>query len=130
MKRRQLATLELPLGMCAAGAVVLARIWAWTGIPTWLPAAPLVRLGVASPLTGMTRSFVAMASGDPARALAWHPLGPALFLACAIAPALAVASLVRGRRFSVVETVMRSGAAWSVTAAIVAAAWVRQMVVL
>jgi hypothetical protein len=49
------------------------------------------------PLCGMTRSFVALAHGDLAAALRFHPAGPLLFVAMAGFLAAAVVALVRGR---------------------------------
>lgn len=128
MTRRDIALFEMPLAVLGALAVALACAWASAGIPAWIPDAPLVRVGVPSPLSGMTRSFVAMASGDAIRAFAWHPLGPLLFVACAIAPLLTVASFARGGRLPVVERVLHSNAAWMVAGAVFAAAWIRQIV--
>ena len=104
--------LLLPLSL-----VALAFVFASTGIPAWIPPAPLVRLGIASPLTGMTRSFVALASGHIARAFALHPLGPLVFAACLAAPVLAIRPVALGARF------------WWCVAALFAIVWVRQILV-
>lgn len=128
--RRALLSLEVPLGSLGALAVVLGAVFAVTGIPSWIPTAPVVHLGVASPTTGMTRSFVALVSGDPARAFVLHPLGPLAFAACIAMPAIAVASWIRGARFVVVSRLLHSTAAWLCVGAVLAAAWVRQIVVM
>jgi hypothetical protein len=106
---------------------VLAFVFASTGIPVWLPPAPIVRLGIPSPLTGMTRSFVAMASGNPTAAFAWHPLGPLLFAACVAMPAVALASWIRARRFDQAVRILR--ALWPLLAVMLAVVWARQIVV-
>jgi hypothetical protein len=50
------------------------------------------------PLCGMTRSFVALAHGDLAAALRFHPAGPLLFLAMVVfLVAVATAALRRSR---------------------------------
>ncbi len=49
------------------------------------------------PLCGMTRSFVALAHGHLAAALAWHPGGPALFVVMAATVAAVVWALARRR---------------------------------
>lgn len=55
--------------------------------------------GLPCPTCGLTRSFAAMAGGDVARALKFHPLGPALFVsAVALGAGLCVAALF-SRRF-------------------------------
>jgi Protein of unknown function (DUF2752) len=58
----------------------------------WLHAAT----GVDCPMCGMTRSFVALAHGDPLQALRFHPAGPLLFVAM-IALVIAV-SVIAVRR--------------------------------
>lgn len=122
--------LEVPLGVLGAALVGLAVLFAATGIPAWLPRAPLVRLGVPSPLTGMTRSFVAIASGDLWGAFAWHPLGPVVFAACVATPVVAVASWIRARRSARLATAMRSRMLWWSVGLIASAVWVRQIAVL
>jgi hypothetical protein len=50
------------------------------------------------PFCGMTRSFVALAHGDVAAALRFHPAGPLLFLAMAVFLVTVVATVVRRSR--------------------------------
>lgn len=119
--------LEVPLGALGAALVGLAVLFAATGIPAWLPRAPLVRLGVPSPLTGMTRSFVAIASGDLWGAFAWHPLGPVVFAACAAIPIVAAASWVRSRRFVGLAALLRSRRVWCAVSVLFTAAWAHQV---
>jgi hypothetical protein len=95
--------------------VALAFLFARTGIPSWIPPALLVRLGVASPLTGMTRSFVSLASGRVAKAFWWHPLGPLVFATCLGSPLLGRYIAKLGPRF------------WWCVAAMFAIVWIRQI---
>jgi hypothetical protein len=50
------------------------------------------------PFCGMTRSFVALAHGDVAAALRFHPAGPLLFLAMAVFLVIVAATLIRRGR--------------------------------
>ncbi len=88
--RRLMVAFEVRLGALGAACVVAAFVFARTGIPSWAPQAPIARLGIASPLTGMTRSFVAMSRGDLGTAWSWHPLGPAAFVVAAVAAVVGV----------------------------------------
>jgi hypothetical protein len=99
--------------------VALAFVFASTGIPAWIPPAPLVRLGIASPLTGMTRSFIALVSGHVLRAFTLHPLGPLVFAACLVVPVrpLLLARLAGSARF------------WWVVGGAFALVWIRQILV-
>lgn len=54
-------------------------------------------LHVPCPLCGMTRSFVALAHGDAAAALRFHPAGPLLFAAMLVFAVGAGVALVRRR---------------------------------
>jgi Protein of unknown function (DUF2752) len=55
-------------------------------------------LDLDCPMCGMTRSFVALAHGDLAAALRFHPAGPLLFVAMAVlVAAVAIAALRRAR---------------------------------
>lgn len=128
--RRALLRLEVPLGVFGASLVVLAFVFAVTGLPSWIPTAPMVRLGVPSPLTGMTRSFVAVASGDVGAAFAWHPLGPPLFAACVALPVIAIVSWSRSSRSRGVARIVRSRAFVIGVVAVTALSWVRQAVAL
>jgi hypothetical protein len=121
---------EVPLGMLGGTLVVLAFVFAATGIPSWIPAALSLRFGVPSPLTGMTRSFVALVSGDVRGAFIWHPLGPFAFAACLAMPVVAVVSWRRERRFRVVATVLQSRIVWIIGVAVIALVWARQIVAL
>lgn len=127
--RRRLLTLEIPLGLLGSALVGLAFLFAATGIPP-LPQAPLVHLGVASPLSGMTRSFVALAGGDPVAAFGWHPLGPLCFAAGIGAALVAGVSWVRGRRLDGLARLLGRRWAWGAVALAFAGAWVRQILVL
>lgn len=128
--RRALLRFEVPFGVFGASLVALAFVFAITGIPSWIPPAPLVRLGVPSPLTGMTRSFVALASGDVRAAFEWHPLGPLLFSACVATPLVAIVSWVGGSRLQPLTRVLHSRAFVISVVAVVVMAWVRQAVAL
>lgn len=81
-------------------------------------------------MTGMTRSFVALASGHVAHAFAWHPLGPLAFAACAVMPFVATASWIAGHRLGWVDRLVTSPASWWTFSAIVGVGWIRQLVVL
>lgn len=124
MGRRDLVRLEVPFGAIGAALVAAAFAFASTGIPSWIPPAASMRFGVPSPLTGMTRSFVALASGDIAAAFAWHPFGPLVFAACIAAPIIGAVSWVRGERLAATG-LLRRRVLWVVVAAAFAAAWVR-----
>lgn len=128
--KRDLLRVEVPFGAFAAALIALAFVFAKSGIPPWLPSAPLVWIGIASPLTGMTRSFVALASGDLTAALRWHPVGPIVFVACIAMPVVAVVSWIRGARLEWLTALVRSRVVAASTAAAFALAWARQIVVL
>lgn len=125
--RRQLLLVEVPLGALGAALVSLAFVFAAAGIPSWIPPAPLVRLGVASPLTGMTRSFVALAEGRLLEAFSWHPLGPVCFAIASAAAVVALASCVRGQRFEGLARLLRRRGVWLAVALVIAAGWIRQI---
>lgn len=127
--RRRLLSVEIPLGAMGLGLVALAFLFAVTRIPP-LPPAPLVRLGIASPLSGMTRSFVALAGGDPVAAFAWHPLGPPCFAAATVAGIVAGASWARGGRLEALARLLSRRWVWATVALAFAGTWARQMVVL
>lgn len=128
--RRRLLHIEVPFGILGAAAVASAGVFAAIGIPVWIPLAPMVRLGVPSPLSGMTRSFVALAGGDVTAAFAWHPLGPLAFVACAALPVVAIASWVAGHRLEVLSRLVRRTSLWVAFSVIAAAAWLRQIIAL
>ena len=121
---------EAELGAVAAALLTLAFVFARTGIPAWIPPAPMVRAGIPSPLSGMTRSFVALARGDLGASFHWHPLGPVVFAAAVVTVALSAATLVRGARFALPATILHSRAIWIVVMLVTAAAWGRQIAVL
>jgi hypothetical protein len=118
------------LGAFGAVVIGLSALFSFTGIPSWLPPALLVRFGVPSPLTGMTRSFVALVSGDLSAAFAWHPLGPVCFVACASLLPLAALSTWSARSSKFLSRVGASRAFWLTVAGAFALAWVRQIIVL
>lgn len=126
--RRNLLRFEIPLGVLGASLIACAFLFAGTGIPGWIPPAPMLALDIPSPLSGMTRSFVALAQGDVASSLRWHPLGPFLALACITMPVVAVAGVVRGR--AVRAPLLGRAGIWYTVAALFVAAWIRQIVVL
>lgn len=128
--RRALLRLEVPFGALGVALIACALWFATAGIPHWIPPAPLVRAGIPSPLTGMTRSFVALASGDVETAFGWHPLGPMVFSACLLVPVVAVASWMRDRRFERLVRVASSKTLWIGAAVLAAIAWARQLAVL
>ena len=115
-------------GLLGAALIACALAFAAFGTPP-LPPAPMVVAGVPSPLTGLTRSFVALAGGHVVRAFAMHPLGPPCFLACL----LAVVNLVRtrgtGRRLAIVDRLLLVPYAPWLVALAFAVVWVRQIVV-
>jgi hypothetical protein len=116
-------------GIVGACLVSIAFVFRFTGIPSWIPPALLVRVGIASPFTGMTRSFVALASGHLVDSFRWHPLGPLIFVACAIAPMAMVWSWRYGR-IAWIGRLLTSPSVWIGAALAFAAVWVRQIVVL
>lgn len=125
--RAELLRVEVPLSVFGACMVALGFVFASAGIPAWIPPAPLVRLGIPSPLTGMTRSFVALASGDVGAAFSWHPLGPVLFATCVLMPVLAAFAWLRGERPAVLRRLARPAPRW-LLAALFSSAWVWQVV--
>lgn len=125
--RRSLLHFEIPFGAFGASLVALAFVFVATGIPRWIPPAPMVRFGIPSPLTGMTRSFVALASGDVWASFGFHPLGPPTFAACALMSLVALASWLRGERPAVVHRLATRGALWVVVGAF-SAGWAWQIV--
>lgn len=98
LTRSEIMRVDVALGVLGASLVTLAFAFAHWGIPSWIPHAPLVALGIPSPLTGMTRSFVSIAEGDLVLAFRDHPVGPVLFLASALAPVAGVLTWLRGER--------------------------------
>ncbi len=119
---------DLHLALLGATLVACAFAFAAFGTPT-LPPAPMVMLGVPSPLTGMTRSFVALAQGHVVDALVLHPLGPLCFGACVLAMVSFATTLHTGRRPAAIERVLRMRHGAPIVAALFAAVWARQIVV-
>lgn len=128
--RRNLLRVEVPFAALGIVVVACALTFSITGIPRWIPPALVVRAGIPSPLSGMTRSFVALASGEIGAAFAWHPLGPLVFGICVAMPVIACASWLRGRRFAVLTSVASAKATWIAVSFVAAAVWARQIVVL
>lgn len=118
---------DVSFGALGACLVALACAFAVWGIPP-IPPAPLVLAGVPSPLTGMTRSFVATARGDLVGAFYLHPLGPLCFAACIAAAVSALLLVVRGRRATFVDAILRPSSA-AIAAVAFGAVWIRQIIV-
>jgi hypothetical protein len=112
------------------GGVLLACafVFAAFGTPP-LPPGPMVAFGVPSPLTGMTRSFVALAGGHVTHAFALHPLGPLCFAACVLAVVNLAIERRHGRRAAIVRRALDIAYAPWLLALAFTAAWVRQIVV-
>jgi hypothetical protein len=83
--------------------------------------------GLPCPTCGLTRSFAAMAGGDVARALRFHPLGPALFVgAVALGAGLCVAALF-SRRFRLRLTPREQNASLACLTGLLLAFWVARL---
>jgi hypothetical protein len=119
---------DVHAGVLGLSIVACAVLFAVFGTPQ-LPPAPMVVLGVPSPLTGMTRSFVAVAEGRLIHAFVLHPLGPLCFAACALAAVSLTITALRGRRPAVVDRIVALPRGGVVVAAMFLAAWMRQIVV-
>lgn len=122
---------DLSIGVLAVGLLAVAAALALTGAGG-LPGAPealLLKVGLASPLTGMTRSFIATIQGDLARAIYFHPLGPLCVLACLIAAANLAVITIRGERLALLDRLVRIRASWLAVAAVFVAVWARQILV-
>jgi len=119
---------DISFGVLGGALIACALAFAVLGSPA-LPPAPIVLLGVPSPLTGMTRSFVALAAGHLTQSFAFHPLGPL----CAVACVLAVVNLVHvrrtGRRLAIVDRVVTLPYAPWILATLFGLVWIRQIVV-
>jgi hypothetical protein len=126
--RDELKRLEIPLAVLGACLTGLALVFAQTGIPSWIPRAATTGAGLPSPLSGMTRSFVALASGDPGAAFRWHPLGPIVFIACVAAVVVGAASWHRGHRAEVLRQALAKRWLWWGVAAAFVGAWIRQVI--
>jgi hypothetical protein len=74
--------------------------------------------GVPCPGCGMTRALAALAGGDPASAIAFHPLVP-------VVPFLAI--VVVFRKAGPFRALYQSGAFWSACAACFVAVWMVRM---
>jgi uncharacterized protein DUF2752 len=126
--RGELMRLEVPLALLGASLIAAAFAFARVGIPSWIPPATTARAGLPSPLTGMTRSFVAMASGHVGAAFRWHPLGPVVFAACVLGVGVAVVSWRRGRRMELLQRALAKRWLWWSVAVAFAGVWVRQII--
>ncbi|HVL33816.1 MAG TPA: DUF2752 domain-containing protein [Actinomycetota bacterium] len=122
---RPVASFEIRLACVAGACVALAFVFARAGIPGWIPPAPMLMLGIPSPLTGMTRSFVALASGDVPRAFWFHPLGPVCFAACVVSIVAVFRGAVTGRELRLRLPAVHVG----IIVAAIASVWVRQIAV-
>jgi hypothetical protein len=120
--------IDVHAGALGLSLLTCAALFAALGTPP-LPPAPMVVLGVPSPLTGMTRSFVAVAEGRLTDAFVLHPLGPLCFAACALAAVSLTVTAARGRRPAAVERIVALPHRGVIVAASFLAAWVRQIVV-
>lgn len=121
---------DFRVGAIASALLVLAFVFSATGIPRWIPPAPLAVAGIPSPLSGMTRSIVALAGGDLRAAFGWHPLGPPLFVSLLAASVVCALTLARGRRIGVLDRFLSRRAVWACVAAAFTLAWIRQIVAL
>lgn len=128
--RRVLAapSIDRSLGLLGMMLVACAFAFASVGTPP-LPPAPMVMIGVPSPLTGMTRSFVAIAGGDVAGAFVLHPLGPLCFAACVLAVVSLAVHVSTGRRPALVERAVHARHGGVIVAAAFTVVWIRQIVV-
>lgn len=115
-------------GVLGAALIALAFAFAAFGTPP-LPPGAMVALGVPSPLTGMTRSFVALAAGDVGRAFAMHPLGPLMFAACLVGVVNAVTVQRTQMRAAIVRRAVTIPYAPWLLAAVFVVVWIRQIVV-
>jgi hypothetical protein len=127
-RARLRATPDVWFGLLGAALIACALAFAAFGTPP-IPPGPMVALGVPSPLTGMTRSFVALAGGHVTHAFALHPLGPLCFAACLVAVVNAVVERRNGRRAAIVRRALGVPyAPWLLAIAFIAV-WIRQIVV-
>ncbi len=118
----------MSFALLGAALISCAFAFAAFGTPP-IPPAPMVVLGLPSPLTGMTRSFVALAGGDVGHAFALHPLGPLCFAASILAVVNIAIVRVRGQRAAIVRSALTLPyAPWLLALAFVAV-WIRQIVV-
>jgi hypothetical protein len=107
----------------------LTFAFAAAGIPRWMPASMIVRLGIPSPLTGMTRSFVAMVHGDLAGSFGWHPLGPLAFVAVVSVASTGWWSWARGGWPAWARRLFGGRRFWAGTGSAFAVAWLHAIVV-
>jgi hypothetical protein len=124
-QRRELALVDVPYGVLGASLVALTFLRPFA--LAFVPPALSLRAGIPSPLTGMTRSFVAIARGELVTAFDWHPLGPPVFLICCVAPVLATISWVRGERIAWVGRVLSRRGIWIAVLALFGLSWVRRI---
>jgi hypothetical protein len=126
--RRRFSTIECRLGTVGLALVALAFVFARTGIPWWIPSAPSARIGIPSPLTGMTRSFVAVARGDFWLAFRMHPLGPMTFACCLVLAINGLYALLKGRALAWPQRAARQKAVWLVVSTAFAVVWFAQLI--
>jgi hypothetical protein len=126
--RDQRLAADLWFGVLGAALVGCAFAFAAFGTPPFVPA-PITAIGVPSPLTGMTRSFVALAGGDLSLSFLFHPLGPLCFLACVAAIGNTAVILRTGHRARLVENALRVRSAPLVVGLAFTVVWIRQIAV-
>ncbi len=85
-------------GLLAAAALA-AVLFSLAGWAPNLPPCPLRAVGLACPLCGLTRSFLALGRGRFSEAFLSNPLGPPLFLAFLLSLPFLTYSSLSGRRF-------------------------------
>ena len=125
---RPRTSLDTWFGLLGGALIACALLFAAFGTPP-LPRGPMVAFGVPSPLTGMTRSFVALAGGHVTHAFALHPLGPLCFVACVVAVVNLAIERRHGRRAAIVRRALDVPYAPWLLALAFGAVWVRQIVV-
>jgi len=130
MVRSERTPLAVSMAVTATGVLVCAAVFAVAGIPPWIPRAASLGVGIPSPLSGMTRSFVALARGDLTASFIWHPLGPLVFVGV-------VSTAVAGWWFAFTGMALprwvgfaSSRRAWVVAATAFGVVWIRQIVAL
>jgi hypothetical protein len=125
---RHRTSADLWFGLLGASLIACAVAFAVLG-PLPLPPAPMVLIGIPSPLTGMTRSFVALAGGHLGTAFAFHPLGPLTFVACIVAVVNLSAMFRTGRRLAIVDALVSKRYTWALIALAFGVVWLRQIAV-
>jgi hypothetical protein len=126
--KNELHYADVAFGISGCALIVCSFLFAAYGTPR-LPPAPIVLLGISSPLTGMTRSFVALAGGHLAKSFAFHPLGPLCFAASVASVANALTVLRAGRRAHAVDRLVSLRYNGAIVAAVFGLVWIRQIIV-